>query len=306
MGNVPGSLLTPPPPPPLPPPASTSSSSNSTRKLVHSDNAKASVSSSYASDSSNEIEEDESVDSNDESRKYSNGNNPKRNRTTILPEQQDYLMSKYSIESNQSRKMLEEISAEVKLKKRVVQVWFQNTRARERKGNIIKPDSNSIPINKKCLHCSLIFKSKFTLENHLLTKHSDLYQTKEQFNSIDLDSFPTTTTTTTTNVHPNEDLQPLDLSKTSNPNEFHEIKYENEQSHNESNDSSNDDNDDNEQFKYQFQKQKILSNGHLSPTGSQQSSSNGINGQRRFRTQMTPLQIKLMKAIFLEYRTPTM
>lgn len=130
-------------------------------------------------------------------------NIPKRNRTITLPEQQDYLMSKYSIESNSSRKMFEEISAEVKFKKRVVQLWFQNTRARERKGNIIKPDSNSIPINKKCLHCSLIFKSKFTLENHLLTKHSDLYQSKDQFNSLDLDLFPTTTTT---NVHPNEDL----------------------------------------------------------------------------------------------------
>jgi hypothetical protein len=70
-------------------------------------------------------------------------------------------------------------------------------------------------------------------------------------------------------------------------------------------DPSNESNDDNEHFKFNLNKQKIISNGHLSPTGSQQSS-NGVNGQRRFRTQMSPLQIKLMKAIFLEYRTPTM
>ncbi len=178
------------------------------RRIPSNDVHKASVSSSYASDSSNEMEEDESNDSNDENRKTSNVNNQKRNRTTILPEQQDYLMSKYSIESNPSRKMLEDISSEVKLKKRVVQVWFQNTRARERKGNI-KIDSNSnsnlnlngsIIINKKCLHCSLTFKLKSTLENHLLTKHNDLYKTKD-----DLDLFPCT-------LNCNGDL-PLDLSK---------------------------------------------------------------------------------------------
>jgi hypothetical protein len=275
------------PTPNLPTPPTPSSSS---RRVPNNDIHKTSLSSSYASDSSNELEEDESMDSSDENRKISNVNNQKRNRTTILPEQQDYLMSKYSIESNPSRKMLEDISSEVKLKKRVVQVWFQNTRARERKGNI-KIDSNgSIIINKKCLHCSLIFKLKSTLENHLLTKHNDLYKTKEDF--TDLDSFPS-------GISLNDDL-PLDLSKTSNKND---LKSENEDLINEWNDSSNESND--EHFKFNLNKQKIISNGHLSPTGSQQSS-NGINGQRRFRTQMTPLQIKLMKAIFLEYRTPTM
>lgn len=48
----------------------------------------------------------------------------KRLRTTILPEQLDFLMQKYTLESNPSRKMLESISEEVGLKKRVVQVWF--------------------------------------------------------------------------------------------------------------------------------------------------------------------------------------
>jgi hypothetical protein len=279
------------------------------RRIPSNDVHKASVSSSYASDSSNEMEEDESIDSNDENRKTSNVNNQKRNRTTILPEQQDYLMSKYSIESNPSRKMLEDISSEVKLKKRVVQVWFQNTRARERKGNI-KIDSNSNSnlnsnlnlngstiINKKCLHCSLTFKLKSTLENHLLTKHNDLYKTKDDLNLIDFDLFPL-------GLNSNDDL-PLDLSKTSIKNEIFDKKCENEDLINEWNDSSNESNDDNEHFKFNSNKPKIISNGHLSPTGSQQSS-NGINGQRRFRTQMTPLQIKLMKAIFLEYRTPTM
>uniref|UniRef100_A0A8C2FH80 Homeobox domain-containing protein n=1 Tax=Cyprinus carpio TaxID=7962 RepID=A0A8C2FH80_CYPCA len=57
----------------------------------------------------------------------------KRMRTTITPEQLEVLYQKYLLDSNPTRKMLDHISSEVGLKKRVVQVWFQNTRARERK-----------------------------------------------------------------------------------------------------------------------------------------------------------------------------
>ncbi|XP_070143773.1 zinc finger protein 2 isoform X2 [Drosophila kikkawai] len=57
----------------------------------------------------------------------------KRLRTTILPEQLNFLYECYQSESNPSRKMLEEISKKVNLKKRVVQVWFQNSRAKDKK-----------------------------------------------------------------------------------------------------------------------------------------------------------------------------
>lgn len=50
--------------------------------------------------------------------------NNKRLRTTILPEQLNFLYECYQNESNPSRKMLEEISKKVNLKKRVVQVTF--------------------------------------------------------------------------------------------------------------------------------------------------------------------------------------
>merc|ERR1711994_1171242 len=79
----------------------------------------------------------------------------KRLRTTILPEQLDYLYQKYQVESNPSRKMLEQIANEVGLRKRVVQVWFQNTRARERKGHF-RPSQQFI--SKRCPFCSSIFK----------------------------------------------------------------------------------------------------------------------------------------------------
>uniref|UniRef100_A0AAY4BMF9 Homeobox domain-containing protein n=1 Tax=Denticeps clupeoides TaxID=299321 RepID=A0AAY4BMF9_9TELE len=54
--------------------------------------------------------------------------------TTITPEQLEVLYQKYLLDSNPTRNMLDHIAREVGLKKRVVQVWFQNTRARERKG----------------------------------------------------------------------------------------------------------------------------------------------------------------------------
>lgn len=94
----------------------------------------------------------------------------KRLRTTILPEQLDYLYQKYQVESNPSRKMLENIAREVGLKKRVVQVWFQNTRARERKGQF---RAHAQVINKRCPFCPALFKVKSALESHLTTKHAD-------------------------------------------------------------------------------------------------------------------------------------
>ena len=288
---------------------------------------KASVS-SIGSESSNEIEEEDggtSIDSNDESRKTSNVNNGKRNRTTILPEQQDYLMSKYAIESNPSRKMLEEISSEVHLKKRVVQVWFQNTRARERKGNIkIEPNPLSSPAaaaEKKSFHCPSTFKSKSTLDNHLSIKHSDIYPNKDPLHCTELDLLPNASMPLSLSLSLSScvnDDAPLDLSKSSLAGNHFGVKVENDDEHNlvhqPWNDEDSDQSTSEQDFPYSRQSSqtttmtptvKLASNGHLSPTDSHQSS-NGLNGQRRFRTQMSPLQIKLMKAIFLEYRTPTM
>lgn len=79
--------------------------------------------------------------------------------------------------------MLESISEEVGLKKRVVQVWFQNARARSRK-NQLKP----IPqmINKRCPFCRALYKTRAALESHLATRHADQYTKGE----IDIDNLP--------------------------------------------------------------------------------------------------------------------
>merc|ERR1711911_545295 len=107
----------------------------------------------------------------------------KRLRTTILPEQLDYLYQQYQLESNPSRKMLETISREVGLKKRVVQVWFQNTRARERKGQF---RAHAQVINKRCPFCPALFKVKSALESHLSTRHPDAWAK----GTINIDALP--------------------------------------------------------------------------------------------------------------------
>ncbi|XP_035226917.1 zinc finger homeobox protein 3-like, partial [Stegodyphus dumicola] len=107
----------------------------------------------------------------------------KRLRTTILPEQLDYLYQQYQVESNPSRKMLENIAREVGLKKRVVQVWFQNTRARERKGQF---RAHQQVIHKRCPFCRALFKARSALESHLATRHADQYTKGD----INIDALP--------------------------------------------------------------------------------------------------------------------
>jgi len=97
-------------------------------------------------------------------------NSDKRMRTTILPEQLDYLYHKYQADCNPSRKQLDAIAAHVGLKKRVVQVWFQNTRARERKGQY---RAHQQLIHKRCPFCKALFRARTALEAHLATKHPD-------------------------------------------------------------------------------------------------------------------------------------
>ncbi|XP_055352158.1 zinc finger homeobox protein 4-like isoform X2 [Paramacrobiotus metropolitanus] len=98
--------------------------------------------------------------------------NNKRVRTTIQPEQLDYLYQQYKLDSNPSRKQLEIIAAKTGLKKRVAQVWYQNTRARERKGQL---HLQQLSISKRCPVCRRHFKVRSALESHISVKHADVY-----------------------------------------------------------------------------------------------------------------------------------
>ncbi|XP_039510349.1 zinc finger homeobox protein 3 isoform X1 [Pimephales promelas] len=101
-----------------------------------------------------------------------NGEEPqrdKRMRTTITPEQLEVLYQKYLLDSNPTRKMLDHISNEVGLKKRVVQVWFQNTRARERKGQFRALGPSHI--HRRCPFCRALFKAQTALAAHIRSRH---------------------------------------------------------------------------------------------------------------------------------------
>ncbi|KAI1902112.1 hypothetical protein AGOR_G00041360 [Albula goreensis] len=93
----------------------------------------------------------------------------KRPRTTITPEQLEILYDKYLLDSNPTRKMLDHIANTVGLKKRVVQVWFQNTRARERKGQF--RTMGTALSHKKCTFCGSLFKATSALESHIRSSH---------------------------------------------------------------------------------------------------------------------------------------
>ncbi|GFS20777.1 LIM/homeobox protein Awh-like [Elysia marginata] len=57
----------------------------------------------------------------------------KRNRTSYTELQIKYLQERFTIDSNPDVNELEKIASRIGLKKRVVQVWFQNNRARLKK-----------------------------------------------------------------------------------------------------------------------------------------------------------------------------
>ena len=297
----------------------------------------------------------------------------KRLRTTILPEQLDYLYQKYQIESNPSRKMLENIAKEVGLKKRVVQVWFQNTRARERKGQF---RAHQQVIHKRCPFCRALFKARSALESHLATRHADQY-TKGDINIDALpDGDPAEDAAEAEKgaVVPNELLQmrqyydksqsfikkymdemvagnpsetssgnnsmknlleggtgmrlpgesPLDLSKPvdlsrgfEHFSKFDSNGYES-RSDNESesdSDAEGDDRHEGDDSGANSPAPGSTTSSVTSPaavgggngqirTSSNSNSNNSAN--KRFRTQMTTVQLKVMKSIFAEYKTPSM
>ena len=58
---------------------------------------------------------------------------PKRPRTTITPKQLDKLVATYNASPKPTRQVREQVAAETGLDMRVVQVWFQNKRAKEKR-----------------------------------------------------------------------------------------------------------------------------------------------------------------------------
>eukprot|EP00063_Salmo_salar_P029126 XP_014003961.1 PREDICTED: zinc finger homeobox protein 3-like isoform X1 [Salmo salar] len=99
----------------------------------------------------------------------------RRQRTTISAEQLEVLYQRYSLNSNPTRSVLEGITRDTGLKKRVVQVWFQNTRARQRKGQLQtlgRGGGLCLGENhRRCPFCRALFKAQNTLDAHVRAHH---------------------------------------------------------------------------------------------------------------------------------------
>uniref|UniRef100_A0A8D0HTC8 Zinc finger homeobox 2 n=1 Tax=Sphenodon punctatus TaxID=8508 RepID=A0A8D0HTC8_SPHPU len=211
----------------------------------------------------------------------------KRLRTTILPEQLEILYRWYMQDSNPTRKMLDCISEEVGLKKRVVQVWFQNTRARERKGQF---RCNSSTPNPTAKLSPALLPTTFAKFNP--SPRDPVFNYGAAFTSVP------------TNVQPppaapkSEILADLAAQEAAAEEETSKESEDRSPSGGELSDSSS------------------CSSSSLadpdSPGGGRGQVAEGLGnihdpyGQRRYRTQMSSVQLKIMKACYEAYRTPTM
>jgi len=258
----------------------------------------------------------------------------KRLRTTILPEQLDFLYQKYAQDSNPSRKMLEQIAGEVGLRKRVVQVWFQNTRARERKGQF--RTHAQLVINKRCPFCPEIFKMRTALEAHLATFHPS-----HPIGTIDIDALPSLSDhsddeedaipPTIHHARPNHNESPYAVNEhltSLMPNSTSAFDLQNSMRKYYEDTMKRFMNDINEQQKrsslhdpldLSLEEGDYMGDGDSDANKSMETESNGGgsgsicgmgggggSGSKRFRTQMSGLQVKMMKSVFEVYKTPTM
>ncbi|KAF6352817.1 zinc finger homeobox 2 [Rhinolophus ferrumequinum] len=235
----------------------------------------------------------------------------KRLRTTILPEQLEILYRWYMQDSNPTRKMLDCISEEVGLKKRVVQVWFQNTRARERKGQFRStPGGVPTPAVKPPVTPTPAPFPKFNL---LLGKVDD--GTGREAPKREAPAFPYPTVTPAAGTLPflpsgKEAITPtpeppLPLppppppSEDEGPEEPAKASPESEACSPSAGDLSD------SSASSLAEPESPGAGGTSGGPGGGAGVPDGM-GQRRYRTQMSSLQLKIMKACYEAYRTPTM
>ncbi|KAM5338429.1 zinc finger homeobox protein 2 isoform 2-T5 [Glossophaga mutica] len=238
----------------------------------------------------------------------------KRLRTTILPEQLEILYRWYMQDSNPTRKMLDCISEEVGLKKRVVQVWFQNTRARERKGQFRStPGGVPNPAVKPPVPPTPAPFSKFNL---FLSKVDDGTGREAPKREAPAFPFPAVTpavgplpflppgkeATTPTLESPlplPPPPPPLPASEDEGPEEPAKASPESEACSPCAGDLSD------SSASSLAEPESPGAGGTSGAPGGGAGLPDGM-GQRRYRTQMSSLQLKIMKACYEAYRTPTM
>ncbi|XP_038439662.1 zinc finger homeobox protein 2 isoform X2 [Canis lupus baileyi] len=236
----------------------------------------------------------------------------KRLRTTILPEQLEILYRWYMQDSNPTRKMLDCISEEVGLKKRVVQVWFQNTRARERKGQFRSTPGAVVP-NPAVKPPITSAPAAFPKFNLLLGKVDD--GTGREAPKREAPAFPYPPVTPAAGplpfLPPGKEATaptpepPLPLPPPPPPSEEEGAEEPSKASpESEACSPSAGDLSDSSASSL-AEPESPGAGGSSGGMGSGAGVPDGM-GQRRYRTQMSSLQLKIMKACYEAYRTPTM
>ncbi|TFJ97176.1 GON-4-like protein [Platysternon megacephalum] len=230
----------------------------------------------------------------------------KRLRTTILPEQLDVLYRWYVQDSNPTRKMLDCISEEVGLKKRVVQVWFQNTRARERKGQFRCSASAGIPPIKTSPSSSLAKLSPGGgMANISVGGISNV--SGGGISNVSGGGTFSVSGGGTSSVSGGRMANVSDgISDGGTANVSYSINQAEPElaELNEARSPSGGDLSDSSSSSFSSLADPESPGGH--GRASEGAAGLDLLGQRRYRTQMSSLQLKIMKACYEAYRTPTM
>uniref|UniRef100_A0A3Q2NRC9 Zinc finger homeobox 2 n=1 Tax=Fundulus heteroclitus TaxID=8078 RepID=A0A3Q2NRC9_FUNHE len=239
----------------------------------------------------------------------------KRQRTTITPEQLEVLYQRYSLDSNPTRGVLESIARDVGLTRRVVQVWFQNTRARERKGQFrsVGPGSSfTLGLNHlRCPFCRALFKVKSALDAHMRSRHwAEAERTGYNLSIGNGSSGQTVMALTSATERPGP-------SNSSNP--IHDPGYDMPGSFSSSTNPKNPEEDDDEYEEddddYPCEESSSMADqGSPSPEISGDQSSDWSetqsqqhhhhHQQQRQRTQMSHFQVLQLKNFYRSHRTP--
>lgn len=260
----------------------------------------------------NEYGEDESLHSSGEccSDKTSpNSSRQSSTRTNISSDQHEILFSWFKQDSTPSKSILEMIASEVKLPKRVVQVWFQNTRARERRnvtaeqselvcagdnrtGSWNAPGAAGGPSSTARRWPTVADNGRVSLREryYLLGAGPDTPHTA-QWEAETEDA----TEVTWRNTSPEASAKQEQFCTYSSGLAIHLSTG------------------------VDMQGDRIVVSHHHRGRGeyggkhdelrrqiAENDSVLSANAARRFRTQMSPLQVRIMKAIFIDYKTPTM
>ncbi|XP_055606911.1 LIM/homeobox protein Awh-like isoform X2 [Uranotaenia lowii] len=98
---------------------------------------------------------------------YQKNNKTKRVRTTFTEEQLQILQANFNIDSNPDGQDLERIASVTGLSKRVTQVWFQNSRARQKKHVQVPRDGDMNPFARHInLQLSYTFQQSSVMSHH--------------------------------------------------------------------------------------------------------------------------------------------